>query len=59
MTKYIHIHAKNDLFEIWEQVTEKKAVPRLRQIKKLHIENYHRRAGDLVVKTRLINPTLF
>jgi len=36
MTKYIHIHAKCNYFEIFEQVPEKKSVARLVRIR----ENY-------------------
>ena len=33
MEKIIHIHAKNNHFEIFEQLSESKAVERLQQIK--------------------------
>ena len=60
MTKYIHIHAKCNSFEIFEQVTEKKAVGRLRDIKTnfsaLKQRWEHKFDDKLVVKTKLVNP---
>lgn len=62
MTKYIHIHAKCDAFEIFEQVCESKAVRRLINIRtnfrKMQEHYGGDVAGNLVVNTRLVNPEL-
>ena len=57
MEKFIHIHAKCEAFEIFEQVKEDKAVSRLIKIRSMfnHAQK-RRRAGQLVVKTILANP---
>jgi hypothetical protein len=60
--KIIHIHAKCDAFEIWEQVPEKKAVQRLIKIRN-NFKWWSNRghpydAGNLVVKTIVVNPEL-
>ncbi len=61
MTKFIHIHAKCEAFEIFEQVEEKKAVSRLQKIR-ANFLNLTRRPqfinDKLVVKTLVINPEL-
>lgn len=60
MKKFIHIHAKCTAFEIFEQVEESKAVPRLIKIRNNFKHLLERRgsafAGNLVVKTCLVNP---
>lgn len=68
MERIIHIHAKADRFEFFEQVPEDKAVQRLNQIKKMFdstgkfakmFRNKTRLDSDkLVVYTRLVNPEL-
>ena len=60
MTKYIHIHAKCNSFEIFEQVSESKAVRRLTTIRNNFLMlKRHREGGDnLSVKTRVVNPEL-
>lgn len=60
MTKYIHIHAKCNSFEIFEQVCESKAVRRLVTIRNnFQMLKRHREGGDnLSVKTRVVNPEL-
>jgi hypothetical protein len=68
MCKYIHIQARCNAFEIFEQVTEGKSVKRLIQIKNLFnsIGTFEKifdtkvRKGDdkLVVKTIVVNPEL-
>ena len=50
MTKYIHIHAKCNLFEIFEQVCERKAVRRLTQIK-----NNFKKHEEIPAKTKESN----
>ncbi len=72
--KIIHIHAKCDQFEIFEQLPENKAVARLRLIKKmfnytgdlitvgtknLGFKKIRNDSDKLIVKTKLVNPTLF
>lgn len=62
MTKYVHIHAKCQAFEIFEQVPEKKAVSRLKNIRQNFEESSFRNrikfTDNLVVKTIIVNPTL-
>jgi len=61
MEKFIHIHAKCNAFEIYEQVPEVKAVNRL-----IRIRNSFKWANGrpnnindkLVVKTLVVNPEL-
>lgn len=58
MKKIIHIHAKCNAFEIFEQVSEDIAVQRLTDIRdgfiKLRIDEEEK--GNLVVNTTLVNP---
>lgn len=67
MKKIIHIHAKCEAFEIWEQVPENKSVSRLITIKNMFNSigsfgdtvstKVFRLGGDkLVVNTRVVNP---
>lgn len=59
MEKIIHIHAKCEAFEIWEQVPEKKAVRRLINIRKnfTNLKNRSQYYNDsLIVKTLVVNP---
>lgn len=59
MEKIIHIHAKCEAFEIFEQVPEKKAVRRLINIRAnfKQLKNRTQFFDDiLVVKTLLVNP---
>lgn len=61
MQKFIHIHAKCDSFEIFEQVPQNKAVRRLENIKKnfQQLKSHHKSITDkLSVKTRVVNPEL-
>ena len=61
MTKFIHIHAKCEAFEIFEQVEEKKAVSRLIKIRNNFRWSRNRPSfgnDHLVVKTIVINPEL-
>lgn len=62
MTKYVHIHAKCQAFEIFEQVPEKKAVSRLKNIRQNFEESSFRNrrkfTDNLVVKTIIVNPAL-
>lgn len=57
-TKYIHIHAKCEAFEIFEQVCESKAVSRLIKIRNMFkwAQNRNHPTGTLSVKTKLVNP---
>ena len=67
MEKIIHIHAKCDAFEIFEQVSEKKSVSRLRTIKNMFNStdrfgglnskrSFRVNEDKLVVKTCVVNP---
>lgn len=59
MEKIIHIHAKCEAFEIFEQVPEKEAVRRLINIRAnfKQLKNRTQFFDDiLVVKTLLVNP---
>ena len=57
MEKIIHIHAKCEAFEIWEQVPEKRAVRRLINIRKNFTNLKNRfRNDNLTVKTIVVNP---
>lgn len=68
MERIIHIHAKSDRFEIFEQVPEDKSVQRLIQIKnlfngygkfaKMFRKNTRVNGDKLTVTTRLVNPEL-
>lgn len=59
--KIIHIHAKCEAFEVYEQVPENKSVSRIIRIRN-NFEWASRRigvdAGKLTVKTAVINPEL-
>lgn len=70
MKKIIHIHAKCNLFEIHEQLPEGKVVQRLKRIRRMFLYRdiptkgrssriFRDNAGQLIVKTRLVNPELF
>lgn len=41
--KYVHIHAKCDFFELFEQVLESKSVQRCKEIKKMFLGEVKRR----------------
>lgn len=61
MEKFIHIHAKCNAFEIFEQVPEKKAVQRLTRIRRNFEWCLNRPNGyldHLTVKTIVVNPEL-
>lgn len=70
MEKLIHIHAKCNSFEIFEQVPERKAVQRLEVIKRMFLYGatfvrsgrrkivFKNPNGTLRVKTCLVNPEL-
>lgn len=59
MTKYIHIHAKCNTFEIFEQVCQSKAVGRLIKIRNMFEWQQRRKdCGTLSVKTIVVNPEL-
>ena len=59
MTKYIHIHAKCNAFEIFQQVPEKIAVNTLTKIRKNFLSLKRRHIGDkLLVKILKVNPEL-
>lgn len=61
MEKFIHIHAKCNAFEIFEQVPEKKAELRLKKIRNNFIWSQSRsnfKDDHLVVKTIVVNPEL-
>lgn len=61
MSKIIHIHAKCNAFEIFEQVVESKAVYRLNRIKSMFLfaKNRNKMIDDkLKVKTVVVNPEL-
>lgn len=59
MEKFIHIHAKARCLEVFEQVSENKAVARLIKIRK-NFQWYSQREGyhddKLTVTTKLVNP---
>ena len=59
MEKIIHIHAKCEAFEIWEQVPEKRVVSRLINIRKNFV-NLKKRTwfcnDKLTVNTIVVNP---
>lgn len=59
MKKIVHIHAKCNAFEIYEQIPEEKAVNRLIRIRR-NFEWFKNRKGfiddHLTVKTKLVNP---
>jgi hypothetical protein len=58
--RIIHIHAKCSAFEFFEQLPENKAEGRLIDIRDGYQKlNYHGKAENLIVKTALVNPTLF
>lgn len=61
MEKFIHIHAKCNAFEIFEQVPEKKSFSRLIKIRNMFLneERRSKKAGKLSVKTIVVNPELF
>lgn len=59
MEKIIHIHAKCEAFEIWEQVPEKRVVSRLINIRKnfVNLKNRTWFCNDkLTVNTIVVNP---
>lgn len=58
--KIIHIHAKCDAFEFYEQIPENKAVQRLNTIKRNFLWSAQRsdKTDSLSVKTRVVNPEL-
>jgi len=59
MEKFIHIHAKCNAFEIFEQVPEKRAVQRLIKIRRNFEWSLNRREyreDHLTVKTIVVNP---
>lgn len=66
MERLIHIHAKCDSFEIFEQLPEEKSFKRLEAIKKMFLYGgefvqFGRKKtffpkGNLVVNTILVNP---
>lgn len=61
MKKLIHIHAKCDAFEIWEIKTEKQSQKRLIAINGMFLfanRHYKEGAGNLIVKTGVVNPKL-
>ena len=59
MEKFIHIHAKCNAFEVFEQIPEKKAVQRLTQLRRNFEWSLNRqqfREDHLTVKTLVVNP---
>lgn len=61
--RIIHIHAKCEMFETFENICESKCISRLLAIKRA-FQWYQKRGGSmepgiLKVNTVLVNPTLF